>query len=91
MKPVLAGAPYERWYLDLTGPHPKSAEGNIWILTIMDGFTKWAEAFPLKNKEALTIAKVLVEQVFARFGVPLSIYGRSLQAFWHYKVEDFAV
>ena len=39
----------------------------------MDGFTKWAEAFPLKNKEAETIAKVLVEQVFARFGVPLSI------------------
>ena len=39
----------------------------------MDGFTKWAEAFPLKNKEAETMAKVLVEQVFARFGVPLSI------------------
>ena len=32
-----------------------------------------AEAFPLRNKEAETIAKVLVEQVFTRFGVPLSI------------------
>jgi len=39
----------------------------------MDGFTKWAETFPLRNKEAETIAKVLVEQVFARFGAPLSI------------------
>jgi len=39
----------------------------------MDSFTKWAEAFPLRNKEAETITKVLVEQVFFRFGAPLSI------------------
>jgi len=32
-----------------------------------------AEAFPLRNKEAQTIAIVLVEQVFTRFCVPLSI------------------
>jgi len=31
------------------------------------------EAFPLRNKEAETVAKVLVEQVFTRFGVPLSL------------------
>jgi len=73
LKPVLAGSPYERWYIDLTGPHSKSDRGHIWILTCMDSFSKWAEAYPLRNKEAETIAKVLVEQVFARFGVPLSI------------------
>jgi len=37
----------------------------------MDSFTKWAEAFPLRNKEAEPIAKILVEQVFSRFGIPL--------------------
>ena len=73
LKPVVPGAPYERWYIDLTGPHPKSDRGNIWILTCMDSFTKWTEAFPLRNKEAETIAKVLVEQLFTRFGAPLSI------------------
>ena len=25
---VLVGAPYERWYIDLTGPHPKSDRGT---------------------------------------------------------------
>jgi len=39
----------------------------------MDGFTKWAEAYPLRNKEANTIAKALTEQLFCRFGPPLSI------------------
>ena len=73
LQPVIPGAPYERWYIDLTGPHPKSEKGNIWILTCMDSFTKWTEAFPLRNKEAETIAKVLVKQIFNRFGTPLSI------------------
>ena len=39
----------------------------------MDSFTKWTEAFLLRNKEAETVAKVLVEQVFTRFGTPLSV------------------
>jgi len=73
LQPVLAGAPYERWYIDLTGPHPQSDRGNIWILTCMDSFTKWAEAFPLRRKEAESIARVMVEQLFTRFGPPLSI------------------
>ena len=73
LRPVLAGSPYERWYIDLTGPHPKSNRGYIWILTCVDSYTKWAEAFPLRNKEAETIARVLVEQVFVRFCTPISI------------------
>jgi len=73
LQPVVPGAPYKRWYIDLTGPHPKSEKGNIYILTCMDSFTKWIEAFPIRNKEAETIAKVLVEQVFTIFGTPLSI------------------
>jgi len=60
LKPVLPGAPYERWYIDLTGPYPKSDRGHPWILTCMDSWTKWTEAYPLRNKEAETVAKVLV-------------------------------
>ena len=73
LKPVLVGALCERRYIDLTGPHPKSDRSHVYILTCIDSFTKLAEAFPLRNKEPETIAKVLVEQVFTRFGVTLSI------------------
>jgi len=34
LKPVLPGAPYERWYIDLTGPHPRSDRGHLWILDL---------------------------------------------------------
>jgi len=35
--------------------------GHTYILTCVDAFTKWAEAFPLRCKEAEPIAKVLVD------------------------------
>jgi transposase InsO family protein len=73
LQPIIAGAPFERLSIDLTGPHCKSDRGHIWILTCTDPFTKWVEAFPLRNKEAETVAKVLVEQVITRFGTPIAL------------------
>jgi len=32
-----------------------------------------AEAFPIPNKEAAVVARVLVEQVFCRFGTPIAL------------------
>ena len=69
------GAPWERIGIDLTGIHPRSRRGNCYFLTYVDHFTKFAEAFPIPNKEAVTVARVLVEQVFPRFGIPIQILG----------------
>ena len=38
-----------------------------------DHFTKWVEIFRMKNQEATTIAKILVEKVFSTHGCPLQI------------------
>jgi len=73
LQPIVAGAPFERMSIDLTGPHCKSDRHHIWIMTCVDPYTKWAEAFPLRNKEAETVARVLVEQVFTRFGTPIAL------------------
>jgi len=73
LQPIIPGAPWERLCIDTTGPHPKSDRGHVYILTCTDPFTKWTEAFPLRNKEAETIAKVLVEQVITRFGTPIAV------------------
>ena len=56
-----------------TGPHPRTARGSQYILTCVDAFSKWAEAFAIPNKEAKTVARVLVEQVFCRLGTPLAL------------------
>ena len=45
----------------------------------MDQFTKWVEAFPLKNQLAATVAGVVVIEFVARFGCPLEIKGEILR------------
>ena len=59
--------------LDLTGPHVLSSSGHRYILTIIDHYSRWAEAIPVRNQEAVTVAKVLVDQWISRYGCPLQI------------------
>jgi len=73
LQPLVTGAPFERLHVDITGPHPRSRRGSVYILTCIDPFTKWAEAFAIPNKESSTVAHVLVEQVFCRHGMPISL------------------
>ena len=41
---------------------------------IGDYFTIWTEAFPIPNMEAVIVAKLLVEEVISRFGIPGRIH-----------------
>ena len=47
LQAMTVGMPWERIGIDITGPHPKSRNGYVYMLTIMDYFTKWADAFPI--------------------------------------------
>jgi transposase InsO family protein len=73
MQTMTVGAPMERIGVDITGPHPVSATGYKYILTVVDHFTKWAEAYPIRNQEASTVARVLTKEFFSRFGCPRQI------------------
>ena len=70
---MITGSILERCHADITEPHPRTPRGSKYILTCVDAFSKWAEAFPVPNKEAKTIARVLVEQVFCRLGTPVAL------------------
>ena len=73
LQPNRLGAVFERLSIDLTGPHVRSKKGNVYILTVVCPFTKWCECIPLRNKEAVTVARALVEQVFCIYGTPLAL------------------
>ena len=68
------GGPLDRVATDILGPLPKSAKGNTHILVVTDHFTKWAEILPIKDTTAETCADYLLNEVFARFGTPLTIH-----------------
>lgn len=68
------GAPFERIQVDILGPLPVTSSGNKYLLVVVDCFTKWPEAVPLKNKRADTVARFLVEQVLSCHGMSLELH-----------------
>ena len=66
--------PFQRVSWDLMGPLPTSENGNKFILTVTDLFTKWVEAFPLKETTSPTLAATLVDNVICRYGVPENLH-----------------
>lgn len=68
------GVPFERLQMDIFSPLPTTFSGNRYLLVTVDCFTKWVEAFPLKNIRAKTVAEVFVSHVISRHGVPLEVH-----------------
>lgn len=78
-----AGGPMERIHIDLLGPFPSSKAGNKYVLMVIDQFTKWLEAFAVPDQTTETVARVLVDEVFARLGAPGELHsdqGRNFQS-----------
>jgi len=71
LKPLPVGDVWERISIDITGPHPRSRNGNVFLLTIMDHYSKWADAIPIPNHTAATVARVLFNRVLVYMGNPI--------------------
>ena len=83
MRQYNVGAPLERVAVDVAGPFPTTNSGNKYLLVTMDYFSKWPEVYPIPNQEATTVAEVLVNEFFCRFGVPLELHsdqGRNFES-----------
>ena len=56
--------------VDLIGPLNESTNGNRYILTVIDHYTAWAEAYPLPKKTSERVENALFNEYFARHGMP---------------------
>ncbi|KAG1963495.1 retrotransposable element [Pimephales promelas] len=83
LQQYLVGAPMERIGVDILGPFPITDAGNRFVLVAMDYFTKWPEAYAVPDQSASTTAQRLVDEMFARFGVPDELHsdqGRNFES-----------
>ncbi|GAA49140.1 transposon Ty3-G gap-Pol polyprotein [Clonorchis sinensis] len=60
---------FDHVHLDIVGPLPPSNDYS-YILTVVDRFTRWPEAIPIKNISADTISRAFVGRWISTFGVP---------------------
>jgi transposase InsO family protein len=79
---LLARRPLEVVAIDFTVLEPAS-NGMENVLVLTDVYSKWTQAMPTRDQTAKTVAKVLVNEWFVRYGVPRRIHsdqGRCFEA-----------
>lgn len=63
---------FEHINVDIIGPLPPCGDLK-YCLTIVERLTRWQEEIPMEDSTALTVAKAIIRECIARFGVPLAI------------------
>lgn len=63
----------DKIYLDIVGPLSKDYYNHSYILTIQCELSKYIEAYPLENKDSVSVAKAFVDNFILRYGIPREI------------------
>jgi len=64
----------ERVHLDILGLLTRSEQGNVYILVMIDQFSKWIECVAQPNQKAELVAKEFFEYFVVTFGWPLAVH-----------------
>ena len=71
--PSTVGNVVEKFFIGLISMS-ETLRKNHYLLTVQDGFTRFTSAYPIGNKEAGTVARVLIREHFSVFGLPNQIH-----------------
>ena len=70
---IHSSGPWETVSIDIVGPLPVDGNSNRYIVTIMDVYSRYLIATPVRNHKASTVSRCLYESAVAYFGAPRSL------------------
>jgi transposase InsO family protein len=79
--PMRATHPMEFIHVDHVGPLPPTANGDTYLFTVCDQFTRFVWAFPCKRQDTGTCLELLMRYVIYPFGCPKWIWSDRAPAF----------
>lgn len=59
---------FYRWSCDLAGELPQTSRGNVYIMIMIEHFSKWIELVALPDKSSRSTSQAFLQQVLSRFG-----------------------
>jgi hypothetical protein len=81
LQTIQSSTPMELINIDYVGPISRTRKGNEYLIVAIDHFTKWAFARPVKNPDAASAAKFILEEIVLQFSSPSKILSDRGQAF----------
>ena len=75
------GYPGEKICIDFVGPLTLSENGNRYLFTILDTFTKWFTAYPCQDQKSNTAIDLLVHRYIPERGFPATCHSDAGPAF----------
>ncbi|KAL6467750.1 hypothetical protein MHYP_G00234270 [Metynnis hypsauchen] len=85
---ITSKGPLDLVCIDFLSLEP-DAQGFANILVVTDHYTRYAQAFPTKDQQASTAAKVLLEKYFVHYGLPARIHSDQGHDFESRLIHDF--
>ena len=89
LTPIPVGGPFDRMGVDVV-QLPRTRSGKQYAVVFVDYMTKWPEVFATSNQSAFTIAKLLVEKIVSRHGVPSQLLSDRGGAFLSKLLQEIA-
>jgi hypothetical protein len=73
--------PMERIFIDFVGPIVRSRQGNLALLVVLDGFSKFVAMYPVRKITSSVVVSCLAGKYFPCFGIPGTIVSDNATVF----------
>ncbi|MCO5601227.1 hypothetical protein L7F22_055346 [Adiantum nelumboides] len=72
-QPIITSGPFEKWGIDAIDSLPRTTNGKLYILVVIDYMTRWVEAQSVARVNEKIVRKFVYTNIVCRFDTPLEI------------------